>query len=37
MEAKEKMIRAGHHPPDDGVAGWLKTWLERSLAETAHV
>ena len=33
MEAKEKMIRAGHHPPDDGVAGWLKTWLERSLAE----
>lgn len=31
-EAKERLIAAGHHPPDDAVAGWLKAWLERNNA-----
>jgi hypothetical protein len=36
-EEKQRLIDRGYHPPDERVAGWLKTWLERALAETAHV
>jgi hypothetical protein len=32
-EAKERLIARGYHPPDERVAGWLKTWLERNLTE----
>lgn len=34
-EAKEKMIARGYHPPEDGVQGWLKNALERSLMAQA--
>ena len=31
-EEKDKMIKRGYHPPDDGVNAWLKQALKQSLA-----